>query len=93
MELYNDKKMMITIYGTDNCVYCDRAKQLCISAGVEYRSLDITTVDKDWLKHKMGFMPRTVPQIFFDKDYVGGFTELKMFFQKKGNEWTKLMQD
>ena len=85
--------MMITIYGTDNCVYCDRAKQLCDSAGVEYKYREITSVDKDWLKHKIGFMPRTVPQIFFDKEYIGGFTELKMFFQKKGNEWTKLMQD
>jgi len=93
VELYNDKKMMITIYGTDNCVYCDRAKQLCDSAGVEYRAVDITTVDKDWIKFKLGFEPRTVPQIFFDKEYVGGFTELKDFFQRKGSEWTKLTQD
>ena len=29
--------MMITIYGTDSCVYCDRAKQLCEIAGIEQK--------------------------------------------------------
>ena len=82
--------MMITIYGTDSCVYCDRAKQLCDSAGVEYRSVDITTVDKDWIKYQLGFTPKTVPQIFFDKEYLGGYTELRAFFQKKGSELINL---
>jgi glutaredoxin 1 len=84
--------MMITIYGTDSCVYCDRAKQLCEMAGIQYRTKDISTVDKEWLKFKVGFEPRTVPQIFFDKEYVGGYTELKLFITKKGKEWSKISE-
>jgi glutaredoxin len=55
--------MIITIYTNDGCVYCDRAKTLCEIAGVEYREVDIKTVDMDWLKYKIGHIPRTVPQI------------------------------
>ena len=85
--------MIITIYTNDGCVYCDRAKTLCEIAGVEYREVDIKTVDMDWLKYKIGHIPRTVPQIFFDQNYIGGYEDLKNFFSKKGEEWNKLFNE
>ena len=82
--------MIITIYTSDGCAFCDRAKQLCKTAGVDYREVNIHNVDKDWLKYKIGYLPRTVPQIFFDQEYIGGFEDLKNFFSKKGEEWNKM---
>tara|TARA_B100000809_G_scaffold149155_1_gene146645 strand:+ start:4120 stop:4383 length:264 start_codon:yes stop_codon:yes gene_type:complete len=84
---------MITIYTGEGCVYCERAKQLCKTAGVDYREVNINNVDKDWLKFKIGHQPKTVPQIFFDSEYIGGFTELRQFFQKKGDEWSNLFNE
>ena len=82
--------MIITIYTSDGCVFCDRAKQLCKTAGVDYREVNIHNVDKDWLKYKIGYLPRTVPQIFFDQEYIGGYEDLREFFSKKGEQWNNM---
>ena len=82
--------MIITIYTSDGCVFCDRAKQLCKTAGVDYREVNIHNVDKEWLKFKIVYEPRTVPQIFFDQEYIGGYEDLRNFFSKKGEEWNNM---
>jgi glutaredoxin 3 len=42
-------------------------------------------VSKDWTKEQLlEAVPtaRTLPQIFLDDNYIGGFTELKKHFEK-----------
>ena len=34
----------------------------------------------EWIK-KVGFVPRSVPQIFADDTYLGGFTEFKTYVE------------
>lgn len=68
--------MNIEIYSSRWCGFCTRAKMLLDSKGVEYRDLD---VDKDSaLRAEMMQRSgrRTVPQIFFDDQSIGGCDDL-----------------
>ena len=66
------------IYGTDNCSYCQMAKTLCENHSIPYEYIDMTTDTKalNELIDEIGPF-RTVPQIFVDGHYVGGFDEFK----------------
>jgi glutaredoxin 3 len=66
----------VTIYTTDYCGYCARAKQLLSQLSVPFTEFDVTN-DPDkrrWLVEQTG--RRTVPQIFFGDEGIGGFTDL-----------------
>ena len=73
--LLGDK--MITIYGRDDCVYCKQAKRLCDEEGYISRSVDISDDILNKIEYLMGFKPKTVPQIFVNEQYVGGYSQLK----------------
>lgn len=66
----------VTIYTTNTCPYCDRAKALLKSKGVNYTevNLDGKPDELKALKERTGL--RTVPQIFFDEELIGGYTDL-----------------
>ena len=70
---------MIEIYGTDNCVFCDRAKELLQMYDKEYTYIDVTeTEDMTAAFFKKFPKVRTVPQIALsDGHYIGGYKELK----------------
>lgn len=72
---------MIKIYGGDNCSYCEMAKKLCEMYRLNFEYYDIGHyMPGDWIK-KIGFVPRSVPQIFADDTYLGGFTEFKTYVE------------
>lgn len=65
------------IWTKDNCNYCTQAKMLMDAKGIQYEERHI---GKEWTKEQLlESIPsaRTVPQIFLDDEYVGGFTELQ----------------
>ena len=69
--------MKAIVWSKDQCPYCVQAKALLESRGIEYEERNINNGwDKDDL---LTAVPgaRTLPQIFLDEEYVGGFTELK----------------
>lgn len=73
---------MITIYGKDNCTFCDQAKALCVTKDIEfeYLSLGVDFERDDFIKmmeEEYSVIPRTMPQIIQDSAYIGGFKELK----------------
>lgn len=77
---------MYTIFGRDNCKWCDAAKQLCESKGIEYEYIDVV-LDPEMktamalsVQSATGSPPKTVPQIFDLTGYIGGYTELKAKF-------------
>jgi len=41
----------------------------------------------------MGFKPRTVPQIFINDQYLGGYTQLKDWHRKCDPTYSESMQD
>ena len=65
------------VWSKDQCPYCDQAKQLLRLKNIEFEERNIT---QDWTREQLlESVPtaRTVPQIFLDDEYVGGFVELK----------------
>lgn len=69
---------MITIYSKDNCTFCTQAEELCKAKGLEYKVLKLDTdYTRDELLEICPVPVRSVPQIFADDVYVGGFTDLK----------------
>ncbi len=67
----------IIIYSSLTCPYCDHAKHLLESKGIQYNEVN---VDKDPSRLKEMVAKtgeRTVPQIFIDGKYIGGFQDLK----------------
>ncbi len=70
---------MIEIYGTDNCVFCDRAKELLQMYNKEYTYIDVTETEDTTAAFFKKFPDvRTVPQLALsDGFHIGGYTELK----------------
>jgi len=75
--------MKVIIYGTPQCSYCTKAKDLCEQklgmGSYEYITLD-SKEKVDELTERVGRPVRTVPQIFVMSDgfaeYVGGYDDL-----------------
>ena len=69
--------MKAIVWSKYHCSYCDQAKQLLKMKGIEFEERKI---GDGWTKEELlEAVPtaRTVPQIFLDEEYVGGFTELR----------------
>ncbi|MGH1438896.1 MAG: glutaredoxin 3 [Cellvibrionaceae bacterium] len=66
----------VTIYSTQFCPFCVRAKQLLDDKGVRYRNIAVDK--KPQLRQEMMQKSgrRTVPQIFLGKEHIGGCDEL-----------------
>ena len=67
----------VTIYTTDSCVFCLRAKEYLRAKGVAYEEVDVTDDDaaRAQLEERANGR-RTVPQIFVGEVHVGGYTDL-----------------
>jgi glutaredoxin len=69
------------IWSKDACPFCDQAKNLLKSQGIEFEERNVS---KDWTKEQLlEAVPnaRTLPQIFLDDAHIGGFTELRRHLQ------------
>jgi glutaredoxin 3 len=66
----------VTIYTTRVCPYCVAAKRLLTARGVSYQEIDVSSDDakRMWLVEATG--RRTVPQIFFGDESIGGYDDL-----------------
>ena len=68
----------ITMYTGPLCNYCEAAKRLLARNNAPYSEIDISKVDgamDEMIKKANG--KRTIPQIFFDEDHIGGYQELR----------------
>ncbi len=75
--------MQAIVWSKTPCPYCDQAKNLLKSRGIEYEERNIT--EGTWTKEQlMEAVPnaRTVPQIFINQQLVGGFTELRKYLEE-----------
>jgi glutaredoxin len=73
--------MKAIVWSKDACPFCVQAKALLESRGIEFEERNVST---DWTKEQLlEAVPtaRTLPQIFLDDNYVGGFTELRQHLQ------------
>lgn len=65
----------VTVYTTDNCPFCTRAKQLLDTRGVQYEEINLERDPRgrQQLVDKTGMM--TFPQVLIGDELIGGFTE------------------
>jgi glutaredoxin 3 len=69
--------MHAIVWSKNNCPYCEQAKSLLKLKGIQYEERNINT--SDWTKEQLLLAvptARSVPQIFLDDEYVGGYQEL-----------------
>ena len=68
----------IIIYTGPSCNYCDAAKRLLTRNNAAFKEIDIATVDgaMDEMIIKANGK-RTIPQIFFDDQHIGGYDEVR----------------
>jgi ribonucleoside-diphosphate reductase alpha chain len=59
----------------DDCKYCKLLKELLVSNGIRY-----TEIDKSEVEH---FPWRTVPQIWYEGCYIGGYNDMKALLDNK----------
>lgn len=70
--------MNVVVWSKDNCPNCDSAKKLLKLKGVDFEERNMSS--GKWTKDDLiNAVPtaRTVPQIFFDEECIGGYNELK----------------
>ena len=68
----------VTIYTGPYCNYCDAAKRLLTRNNAPYNEIDISKVAgaaDEMIKKANG--KRTIPQIFFDDEHIGGYDEIR----------------
>jgi glutaredoxin 3 len=64
------------VYSKKPCPYCEQAKSLLTRKNISYRELDVTRPEV--LDQLRELVPgaKTVPQIFIEGTYIGGYTDL-----------------
>ena len=75
----------IIVYSGPMCGYCDAAKRLLKRNNLKFTDIDVST--KDGLRDEMTKKAngrRTIPQIFFNDEHIGGYQELREL-EKAGN--------
>ena len=81
----------ITIYTGPVCNYCDAAKRLLKRNNVSFSEINIAEVDEaldEMLKKTNG--KKTIPQIFFDDQHIGGYEEIRAL--EKNNKLQDLLK-
>jgi glutaredoxin 3 len=70
------------VWSKNSCPFCVQAKNLLTLKGIEFEERNINA--ETWTREQLlEAVPtaRTLPQIFLDDNYIGGFTELRRHFQ------------
>jgi ribonucleotide reductase beta subunit family protein with ferritin-like domain len=70
--------MRVIIYSKEGCSYCEFAKNLCESEGLDYEN---RYVDKEELKQLCGQSATTYPQIFINDRHIGTYFEFQDYIQ------------
>ena len=81
----------ITIYTGPLCNYCDAAKRLLTRNNIPYKEINIATVEgsrDEMIKKANG--KKTIPQIFFDEQHIGGYDEVRAL--EKENKLHELLK-
>ena len=81
----------ITIYTGPMCNYCEAAKRLLTRNNIEFKEINIATVDgaMDEMIDKANGK-RTIPQIFFNDQHIGGYDDVRAL--EKENKLQELLK-
>jgi len=76
------------IYTKNGCVYCEYAKNILTEKNFCFKTVEINDLNKNFIYNQID--PHTnnyryFPIIFYNKKFIGGYTELKDFLDKKND--------
>lgn len=77
------------VYSKNGCPFCVQAKLLLDMKGVEVTEYNFQTdpEKREELFERaaaINVVPRTAPQIWLNDEYIGGFDQLKAYYDKQG---------
>jgi glutaredoxin 1 len=79
-----------TIYTKNNCPYCVKAKTILTNTKLDFHIIECDgfletnrTAFLDFIRHKIGRDYKTFPMIFDKNDFVGGYSELQSYIDRK----------
>jgi glutaredoxin 3 len=78
----------VVVYTAPNCFFCVRARRLLAEKGIPFRDVDVATLGdgRRTLREQTG--RTSVPQIFINGDFVGGYMELAQLAREGAlEEW------
>ena len=81
----------VTIYTGPLCNFCDAAKRLLTRNNIKYKEIDISIINgamDEMITKANG--KRTIPQIFFDDNHIGGFDDVRAL--EKENKLLELLK-
>jgi|TARA_Y100001949_G_scaffold171846_1_gene174933 glutaredoxin 1/glutaredoxin 3 len=73
--------MEAKMYSTARCVWCDRVAKMLEDYNIYVEKIDISG-SKELLKEMQVAADKkvtSVPQVFIDNNYIGGYTEVERF--------------
>ena len=76
--------MKSKVYGSSQCVWCDRVAKLLEDSVADIEKVDVSQ-GKEYIKEMQeaaGEKVNTVPQVIIDGEYVGGYTETERFLNR-----------
>ncbi len=72
----------VTMVTSPTCGYCHAAKNLLREKGIDFQEIDVFDNPEQAQQLIQQSGQRTVPQIFINKEPIGGFTELSKLLNK-----------
>lgn len=79
----NKTQKNVTIYSKDYCPYCKAAKRILKARGIDYKEIDVESQPEKMAEMIVRSKRRTVPQIFFGDDHIGGHDDLVDFYSRR----------
>jgi len=77
--------MKIVVFSKNNCIYCNKAKQLLKNLRLDYTEKKLEEyLSVDEMLKDIGKKVRTMPQIKIDDKLVGGYNQLVEYFVEQG---------
>ncbi len=73
----------VTVYSKDYCPYCKFAKALLQDQGIDYQEIDVSRDTARLEEMVARSNRRTVPQVFFGEEHIGGFEDLVDYFKRQ----------
>lgn len=70
----------ITVYTKGYCPYCKAGKALLRERGLPFDEIDVQHDAEKFTEMVERSGRRTVPQVFFDNEHIGGYTDLRDYF-------------
>jgi glutaredoxin 3 len=79
--ILNRRATMNTIYTTQTCPWCQRAKVQLDKEGIAYTEVDVSTDRELQIEMIKRSGRQSVPQIFFAEEHIGGYDDLLAHLQ------------